>query len=235
MIAVTFALPVESKDFVERLAKRSSVSHDGIETTRGEISGLPIVVVHTGVGGKACQESIDAFLKREPVDYLVSGGLAGALDPELNLGDLLIAQNFSSAELLESSHLRLDDMLIYFAPIVTVAAIVESKAERETLAKETGAAAVDMETEFIAKSCNARGVPMMSLRAISDSVAEPFPAPARVLFDVEKQKTPTARLALYLATHPAAVGRLKKFSARIAEARARLTDALLAVLREKLI
>ena len=126
-------------------------------------------------------------------------------------------------------------MPIYFAPIVTAPAIVESKTDREKLAKESGAAAVDMETEFIAKACALRNVPMMSLRAISDTVAEPFPAPARVLFDVKKQRTPKARLALYLATHPGAVGRLKNFGARIAEARARLTDALLGVVRERLI
>jgi len=235
MIAVTFALPVESKDFVARLAKQSIVSHDGVETIRGEIHGLPVAVVHTGVGGKACQQSIEAFLKRDSIDYLVSAGLAGALDPELKLGDLLIAANVSSRELLESPHLRLDGMPIYFAPIVTAPAIVESKTDREKLAKESGAAAVDMETEFIAKACALRNVPMMSLRAISDTVAEPFPAPARVLFDVKKQRTPKARLALYLATHPGAVGRLKNFGARIAEARARLTDALLGVVRERLI
>jgi adenosylhomocysteine nucleosidase len=235
MIAVTFALPVESKDFVERLAKRWIVSREGVETIRGEINGLPIAVIHTGVGGKASQQSIEAFLKRERVDYLISAGLAGALDPELKLGDLIIAENYSSRELLESPHLRLEEAAIYLAPIVTAPAIVESKADREKLAKESGAAAVDMETEFIAKACAVRKVPMISLRAISDTIAEPFPAPAKVLFDVEKQKTPAARLAFYLATHPAAIGRLKNFGARIAHAREALTNALLTVLREKLL
>lgn len=235
MIAVTFALPAESKDFVARLANRAAVSRAGVETIRGEINGLPIAVVHTGVGGKACARAIEAFLKRDPVDYLVSAGLAGALDPELKLGDLMIAENYSSCELLQSPHLRLDETAIYLAPIVTSTVIVESKAEREKLAKESGAAAVDMETEFIATACAAHDVPMISLRAISDTVAEPFPAPAKVLFDVEKQKTPAARLAFYLATHPGAIGRLKSFGARIGEARNALTNALVSVLREKLI
>lgn len=235
MIAVTFALPVESKDFVEKLEKRRSLSREGVETIRGEINGLPVAVVHTGVGGEMAQESVAAFLKRDHADYLISAGLAGALDPQLKPGDLIIAENYSNRELLESSHLRLDEASIYLAPIITAPRIVESKADREKLAEESGAAAVDMETEFIAKACAARNVPLMSLRAISDTVAEPFPAPANVLFDIEKQKTPAGRLAFYLATHPWAIGRLKNFGARIGEARAALTYALLSLLREKLL
>lgn len=235
MIAVTFALPVESRDFVAKLAKRSSLSREGVDIIRGEIHGLPLAVVHTGVGGKVAHASIEAFLTRDQPDYLISAGLAGALDPELKLGDLLIAENYSSRELTESPHLRLEDASIYLAPIVTAATIVESKADRDTLARKSGAAAVDMETEFIARACRARHVAMMSLRAISDTVAEPFPAPAKVLFDVEKQKTPVARLGLYLAMHPWAIGRLKNFGARIAEARHALTNALVSVLREKLL
>ena len=120
------------------------------------------------------------------------------------------------------------------SPAIRIA-IIESQADREKLAKQSGAAAVDMETAVIAKACAARNVPMISLRAISDTIAEPFPAPAKVLFDVEKQKTPAARLGFYLATHPWRIGPLKNFGARIGDARKALTNALLNVLREKLI
>ena len=235
MVAVTFALPVESSDFVQLLTKRYVVSRDGIETVRGTIHGLPVAVVHSGVGASVARDSIASFFRRDQADYLISAGFAGALDAELKLGDLLIAENYSSRELLESPHLRLDQTSIYLADIVSTPAIIETKAERETLAKETGAAAVDMETQSIAAACAERKVPMMSLRAISDTADEPFPAPAKVLFDVKRQRTPGARLAFYLATHPAAVSRLKLFAKLIAETRKRLTGALDSLLREKLI
>lgn len=235
MIAVTFALPVESSDFVQLLQDRTAVSHDGVETVRGKINGLPVVVIHTGVGAKAAESTLASFLKREPVEYLISAGLAGALDPELKLGDLLIAENYSSKQLLESPRLQLAEASIYLANIVTAPSIIESKEDREKLGASSGAAAVDMETEWIAKACADRGVPMMSLRAISDTLAEPFPAPANVLFDVERQKTPALRLGIYLATHPAAIGRLKQFAKRIAHARAAMTTALATVLRERLL
>jgi adenosylhomocysteine nucleosidase len=235
MIAVTFALPIESADFVRLLANRETVSRDGLATIRGSLHGRPLAVLHTGVGAAACRESVAAFLRTEKTDYLISAGLAGALDPELKLGDLLIAENYSSRALLESPHLELQEASIYLADVVTAPRIIEAKEDREKLARESGAAAVDMETAVIAKACADHDVPMMSLRAISDTLDEPFPAPADVLFDVEGQKTPAARLALYLITHPAAIGRLRNYAKQIAAARRNLTAALSSLLRNKLL
>jgi adenosylhomocysteine nucleosidase len=235
MIAVTFALPVESADFVRLLGDRETVSRDGLDSIRGNLHGQPVAVLHTGVGAASCRESLNAFLRAESFDYLISAGLAGALDPELKLGDLLIAENYSSRVLLESPHVDLQDASIYLADVVTAPRIVEAKEAREKLALESGAAAVDMETAVIAKACADHDVPMMSLRAISDTLDEPFPAPADVLFDIELQKTPAGRLALYLLTHPAAIGRLKNYAKQIAAARRNLTSALSSLLRNKLL
>lgn len=235
MIAVTFALPVESADFVRLLEDRETVSRDGLQSVRGNLHGQPVAVLHTGVGAAACRESLNAFLRAESFDYLISAGLAGALDPELKLGDLLIAENHSSRALLESPHVDLQEASIYLADVVTAPRIVEAKDEREKLARESGAAAVDMETSVIAKACADHDLPMISLRAISDTLDEPFPAPADVLFDVDRQKTPAGRLALYLLTHPAAIGRLRNYAKQIAAARRNLTSALSSLLQNKLL
>ena len=76
---------------------------------------------------------------------------------------------------------------------------------------------------------------MLSLRAISDTESEPLPAPPEVLFDLEKQKTNFARLALYLATHPGAIMRLNAFRQRVALARQSLTLRARKILRVELI
>jgi hypothetical protein len=113
--------------------------------------------------------------------------------------------------------------------------VIESKAEREQLAMKTGAAAVDMETEFIAEACADHHLPVLSLRAISDTPSEPFPAPAHVLFDLEKQQTDYVRLALYLMKHPGTFARLNAFRQRIGVARKALARTLDAILRADLL
>src|SRR5207248_10246010 len=119
--------------------------------------------------------------------------------------------------------------------LATVPRIIASRSERKRWAAESGAVAVDMETEFIAAACAAHQVPMLSLRVMSDTPAEPLPAPPEVLFDLEKQKTNFARLALYVVTHPGALKRLVAFRQQVALARRSLAETLDKLLRIDLI
>lgn len=235
IVALTFALPAESSDFVRLLTQPVVHAREGVESIRGQIRGRSVTVFHTGVGEKSCRARLENFLRQQQCKYLISAGFAGALDRELQIGNLLLAENFSSPELLGSPHLDFADGGLFLGRLATVPAIIDSKSERERWATESGAAAVDMETEFIAAACADQRVPMLSLRAISDTPAEPFPAPPEVLFDLERQKTNFARLALYLVTHPGAVMRLNTFRQRVALARRSLTSALEKILRVDLI
>ena len=186
MIAITFALPAESADFVALLGNPAHNSREGVESVRGMLHGKSVAVIHTGVGRDICSQRMEIVLRRERFEYLISAGFAGALEKELRIGQLLIAENYSSPQLLRPSpQLDLADDRIFLGKLLTVSGVIESNAEREQLATETGAAAVDMETEFIAEACADHQLPMLSLRAISDTPSEPFPVPAQVLFDLE--------------------------------------------------
>lgn len=231
MIAVTFALPAESSDFVKLLENPRVHFDGGMETVRGSVHGKTVAVIHTGVGEKACRSRLEPVLGGEEFDYLISAGFAGALERELRVGNLIFAENFSSRELLQSPRLDIADDGLFAGKLLTVAGMIDSAAKRDRLAAETGADAVDMETKFIADLCGNHATRLLSLRAISDTAAEPFPAPPDVLFDLTKQKTDYARLALYLVTHPGALPRLNAFRQRIALARKNLTAALERILR----
>ena len=235
MIAVTFALPAESADFVRLLENPMLNSREGVESIRGRIHGQSVAVMHTGVGERSCGAQIEPFLRRQQFKYLISAGFAGAIEKELQVGHLLLAENFSSTDLLRSPRLDLGDEGLFLGKLVTVPEMVDSISERNRLAAKSGAAAVDMETEFIAAACAVHGLPMLSLRAISDTRSAPFPAPPAVLFDVAKQRTDFVRLAFYLLGHPAAFGRLNAFRRQIAVARKSLTTTLDKILRSSLI
>jgi nucleoside phosphorylase len=178
---------------------------------------------------------MEIVLRRERFAFLISAGFAGALEKELRIGNLLVSENYSSPQLLRSAQAALTGAGIFQGKLLTVPDVIESNSEREQLATKTGAAAVDMETEFIAEACADHQLPMLSLRAISDTPSEPFPAPAHVLFDLEKQRTDFARLALYLMKHPGAIARLNAFRERVAVARKALACTLDAILRADLL
>jgi nucleoside phosphorylase len=230
MITVTFALPSESSGFVDRLRKRSRSDRDGVKVIRGEINDRTVEVLHTGVGEKVCRQRVARFLQGRHFEYLISAGFAGALDDQLQVGNLLLAKNFSTVEL---SDLRsfLSSLPIHIADLLTVPSMIESREERNEIAQTTGAAAVDMETEFIARACAEHGIPLISLRVITDTPSKLFPAPAHVLFDMDRQRTKTTNLVVHLVKNPGAVLRLIAFAKRIARARETLANALVDVVR----
>ena len=228
MIAVTFALPAESAEFVHLLSNKSRADRNGVTTIRGKIEDRAIEVLHTGVGEKVCRQRLGKFLQDQQFDCLISAGFAGALDNDLKIGDLLLAENFSTVHLSET-RASLSGLHIHIANLLTVPALIDSPEERNKLALTSGAVAADMETEFIARACAACGIPLLSLRVISDTPHNRLPAPANVLFDIERQQTRMLKLATHLLAHPSRVPRLVHFANRIAHARKILADALVAV------
>jgi hypothetical protein len=219
MIAVTFALPNESSDFVRLLRPPD------------RFPGKQIRVLHTGVGETTTRARLREFLKEEKPGLLISSGFAGAITNQLEVGSILLAENFSNPALLEPCAAALGAKNFRRGNLATAHHVIDSAADRETLARGSGAVAVDMETEFIAQACADSAVPMISIRAISDSPTAPFPIPSAVLFNLARQKTEYVRLASYLLTHPGAVPHMVKFAGNISRARRSLTDALELILR----
>ena len=228
MIAVTFALPAESKEFLRCLSNKSQIDRNDIRVIRGKIDDRTIEVVHTGVGAKMCQQRMGKFLQDQQFDCLISAGFAGALNDQLQVGDLLLAENFSTVDPSEK-HSSLSSLPLHIADLLTVPALIDSGEERNNIAHTSSAAAVDMETEFIARACAEHGIPLLSFRVISDTPREHFPIPTKVLFDIERQGTHIVKLAMFLLAHPNRVPRLIKFARSIAQARKILANALVLV------
>jgi adenosylhomocysteine nucleosidase len=228
-IAVTFALPAESSEFLRRLGNKSRANRNGISIVRGTIGHHSIEVIHTGVGENTCKERIQKFLDNQRFDFLISAGFAGSLNHELQVNDLLVAKNFSTVDL---KHASLSNVSVYAANMVTVPALIDSSEERERLARESQASAVDMETEFIARTCAVHGIPLLALRVITDTPTQPFPAPPSVLFDIQRQRTHVVLLAKFFLAHPRRMPGLVQFARRIARARKTLSNSLVRIVHD---
>lgn len=229
MIAVTFALTAESSQFLRRLSNKSRADRNGITVVCGTIDDRAVEVLHTGVGEETCRERIGKFLADAQFEILISAGFAGALTNRLQVNDLLLAQNFSTID-LKQAQISLSALSVRTGDLLTRRTLVHSREDRERVARESGAAAVDMETEFIARACAARGIPLLSLRVITDTPHQPFPAPPEVLFDVEQQRTHIWPFAKFFLTHPNRVPALVQFAKRTARARTTLGTALMRVI-----
>lgn len=231
MIAITFALPAESSGILRRLnSKRVAVSKAG-RVFSGQLANCEIVIFHTGVGGKACQHNIEVFLESFRPELLISSGFAGSITDKLRAGDLIVAENFSDQAVV--SKLQSGERFRRVR-LLTTSSMVASVEDREHIAKEHNADAVDMETEIISQSCLKRGIPLLSLRVISDSAAAPFPAPPQVMFDLARQRTIYSKLIPYVMMHPSALVTFTRFARHIGRVRETLTNAIVDVVTNKI-
>ena len=228
MIGITFALPSESSNLVSRLQARQRRD----DLIFGKIDNHDVAIVHTGVGAQNCGERLEILLHKARPEFLISSGFAGAVTDELHAGDLILAENFSDPGLLASAERVLSNRPPRRVKLFTSTSIIDSNSERNEIASSSGAAAIDMETGAIVDICAAHGTPLLSLRAISDSPSEPFPAPPSVLFDLEFQRTRFGRLLAYILRDPGSGWRLVRFGKQIARVRATLTDAIVALVKE---
>lgn len=233
VVLVAFALPDESRDFTAALAERV-VTGRHLPVVSGTLDGQRVVVVHTGVGDEpggrqrlqAGWQAARELARGQRPRWAVSAGYAGGLEPDLRVGDLVVGANHSEPALVARARAILAADAPHVGSLHTQMAVAETAADKAALHVATGALAVDMETAWIAAACAAAGVPLLSLRVVSDAAGLSFPVPGRVLFDVTRQRPRYFALPLHLLTHPACILRFVRFVRGLSPARTRLTRSL---------
>ena len=211
-LIVTFALPQESGDFRRALRRRSD---------------WELRVEYIGVGPAVAKDRIGRLLAKQVPGLILCTGFAGGLAPQLHPADLVVAENLSTPELLSRARECSSSAVpCHFGPVASRTEPVESVEAKAALYRETGALAVDMESETVAGACRAAGVPLLVVRTISDPADVPLPVPFAHWFDVARQQPRTLGLLKYLATHPHRIIPFAGFVRGLAPARRSLADFL---------
>jgi len=228
MIAVTFALPEESKDLRRELR---DVRHAGRSkagpTLSGYVRGIQVVLCHTGMGQEEATRETRTLIGEHRPSLLISSGYAGALSPSLKVGDVVFDGR-------DTAHKGLDSFAsgCFSGRIHTHGQALEHPDEKAALGRQTGSLAVDMETAGIASVCAEIGVPVVGIRGISDAMDDPLPVPMAHWFDHERQRPRPLGLMLYLAKNPRAVRPFARFVGGLPSARRAMTRAIIIFLEE---
>ncbi len=202
-------------------------------------SGAVVVVVGAGRGSAA---RLEAALSAGPADAVLITGFAGGLDPLLRPGDLVVARRIlreddgvpvmpdegllgRAGRALRAARLPFvgEALLTAEGPLLTV----EAKG-RAFLA--TGAAAVDLESYWLAQTARDHRVPVVVVRVVLDAAGDRVPGYLPGLAEVARREQANA-LGRGLLRHPrdvAAVVRLARSTVRAGARLQRFLEVFLA-------
>ena len=90
-VGIVGAMEVEVEDLVSELAHPEAVNLGPADAWLGELSGVPVAIVQSGVGKAAAAAVTQALISAVPVYALVNTGVAGALDPRPEVGDVVVS------------------------------------------------------------------------------------------------------------------------------------------------
>jgi adenosylhomocysteine nucleosidase len=148
-------------------------------------AGAGMTVICSSSDPNQLRAQLDAF-DHASVRGIISFGIAGGLDPSLEPGDLVVADEVMASDGRWATAAALSKSLvegtnigrrkIVGGTIVGAEEIIQHPREKIQLHKDTGATAVDMESHIAAAYAASVGLPFAALRVINDPASRSLPA-----------------------------------------------------------
>lgn len=237
---VVFALHWEARAFLRRYRPYGRWAGAPCPVVLCRRDSHTVVVVETGVGQDGIRH-LDQLFDRPATEgrayqprVVVSAGYSGALRAEFRVGDVLVGTEVvdTNRQCWPTEWPDASRSLPYRRErFLTVPALVSGPAERQQLARDYGAGAVDMEAAAVAGICGERGLLFGCVRVISDTLEMEMP-PA-LLRLVQGSRPSLARLCMQVARSPRLIGQLWRLARHSRIASAKLADGLVSLLEEK--
>lgn len=162
----------------------------GMES-EARIFGSATLTISAGGDAGATRAGIAALIARG-ADRLVSFGIAGALDPALQPGDLVIG---SAVRTSDGVRVPVDQKwLAHLATHLTAARVADvfgstriaaTAEQKAMLHRDSGAACVDQESHWVADAARANHLPFIVVRAIADRAGDNLPPAVLVGLDAK--------------------------------------------------
>lgn len=151
----------------------------GLEREARILAGDGRMIVIGGGDAARLEAMLEAHAARATI--VLSCGIAGALDPALKAGDVVIDHKpLPLGNLAANDGLRTALPDARHGTIIGQDHIAATAAEKARLHRETGALAVDMETHIAARVAARHGLALAAIRTISDTASETLPPAALV-------------------------------------------------------
>ena len=166
---------------------------DGLRCWVGQRGESTYWLIQTGIGPEAAAAAACSVMNPVRFALAISTGLAGALVPA-EIGDLIIGTEISSVS-YDDGWKRIADavpcdsaaissvralaqqlgMMTRIGSVVSVPTVVSRAEDKQSIGRLTGATALDMESDALARAAKDRAIPFLVIRTVSDLANEDLP------------------------------------------------------------
>lgn len=241
MIGIIVAMRREAQPLLRLVGPSTSGTIAGLESRCFTVHGNPCILVYSGVGMERARTAAAAFIRAVSPSLLVSFGISGGVEEDLQAGDVAVPE---TSMLLGAEPAPLALAALSAAELAAVeravtgrgaalhrGSIITTRGEtvRPGDVNATCRHVLDMETYAIAEAAARQGVPLASLRGLSDSFREPLPFDLAAMTDPDGNFR-TSRLLGQALRRPGLVRRLSQLQANTRRAEENVTAAVMALL-----
>ena len=197
-IGIIGAMEEEVARFKEQMTDTVISKRAGMEFIQGMLCGRDTVVVRSGIGKVNAAVCAQILCDVYEVDYIMNTGVAGSLNAEIEIGDIVISEEALQHDMdatgfgyapgviprMETSVFPADPRLVTLAAeacakanpdirvfrgrILSGDQFISDKNTKERLAENFRGLCTEMEGGAVAQTAYLNGVPYLILRAISD-------------------------------------------------------------------
>ncbi|WP_239617248.1 5'-methylthioadenosine/adenosylhomocysteine nucleosidase [Cohnella mopanensis] len=196
-IGIIGAMQEEIELLLAQLDDKQTEQHAGITYHHGLFRGKKVVLTRSGVGKVNAAVCTQVLVDRYGADAIVFTGVAGAVDPKLNIGDIVISTSSVQHDVdvtalgfprgtipyQEVSEYPADERLIAIAEeagkkvypgrcftgkVLSGDQFIADRTVVKGLYEELGGACTEMEGASVAQVCYMNGIPHVIIRSMSD-------------------------------------------------------------------
>ena len=195
-IAIMGAMPEEIEPLLAKVENVKKIEYANNSYYEATYKGKELVIAYSKIGKVFASLTATILLEKFACDTLLFSGVAGAISPDLNIGDLIIADGLCQHDLdivafghpygyvpegevciptdvnlrnIAKEVAKKRDLTLKEGVIATGDQFVANSERKEWILNTFNADALEMEGASVAVICNALNVPFFVLRAISDT------------------------------------------------------------------
>jgi len=195
-IAIMGAMPEEIEPLLKRVENIKKIEYANNSYYEATYKGKELVIAYSKIGKVFSSLTASTLLEKFGCSKLLFSGVAGAINPELKIGDLIIADKLCQHDLdisifghpygyvpegavfvhsdeelraIAKEVAKENQLSLVEGTIATGDQFVASNERKAFIVEHFGADALEMEGASVAVVCDALSVPFFILRAISDT------------------------------------------------------------------